>query len=53
MSLHNYGEDEESCTGGRAAAIKSITDLNVIVGSSLLLQSLRVSLLALVQISNC
>lgn len=32
MSLHNYSEDEESFTGGRASGINSITDLNVIVG---------------------
>lgn len=34
MSLHNYSEDEERFTGGRASGIKSITDLNVIVGLS-------------------
>lgn len=52
MSLHNYSEDEERFTGGRASGIKSITDLNVIVGLSPLIQLLCVSLVHFVQISN-
>lgn len=52
MSLHNYSEDEERFTGGRASDIKQIIYLSVIVRLSPLIQLYCVSFVHFVQISN-